>query len=70
LQLEPELLPNDNALPPVNLDEKVEIFLVMFRLSQAGQEISLILLVLNTSLSNGFPQSAHTYSKMGIFFLQ
>jgi hypothetical protein len=57
-------------LPLVNLDAKVEIFLVMFRLSQAGQEISPILLVLNTSFSNGFPQSAHMYSKMGIFFLR
>jgi hypothetical protein len=70
LQLDPKLLPYENELPPVNLDANVEIFLVMFWLAQEGQEISEILPVLNTSFSNGFPQSAHTYSKMGIFFLR
>jgi hypothetical protein len=70
LQFEPELLPIENELPIDNRDANVEIFLVMFWLSQAGQEISAILPVLNTSLSNGSPQSVHTYSKMGIFFLR
>jgi hypothetical protein len=64
------VLPKENELPPVNLDANVEILRVMFRLSHAGQEISPILLELNTSFSNGFPQSAQTYSKMGIFFLR
>jgi hypothetical protein len=64
------VLPNENEPPPVNLDANVEIFLVMFWLSQAGQEITTVLLVLNTRFSKGFPQSTHTYSKMGIFFLR
>jgi hypothetical protein len=46
----------------------VEIFLVIFWLAQVGQETSPILLVFNTSFSNGLPQSAQTYSKMGIYF--
>jgi hypothetical protein len=64
------VLPNENALPPDSLDEKVEIFLVMFWLLQVGQDTSPTMLLLNTSFSNGFPQSAHTYSKMGIFYLR
>ena len=66
LQLEPELPPNENEPPPDSLEAKVEIFLVIFWLLQVGQVTSSILLLLNTSASNGLPQSAHTNSKMGI----
>jgi hypothetical protein len=62
LQLELEVLPNENMPPPEGLEAKVEIFLVTFWLSQVGQVISAILLLLMTSFSNGRPQSAHTNS--------
>jgi hypothetical protein len=62
LQLELEEPANENELPPDNLEAKVEIFLVTFWLAQVGQVISLILLTLSTSCSNGLPQSAHTNS--------
>jgi hypothetical protein len=68
LQLELEALPNEYVLPPGSLEAKVEIFLVMFWLLHVEQVTSPILLVLNTSASNGLPQSAHTNSKMGMFY--
>jgi hypothetical protein len=68
VQLELELLLNKKVLPAESLEAKVEIFLTMFWLWQAGQVTSLILPVLSTSCSNGLPDSAHTNSKMGIFY--
>jgi hypothetical protein len=68
LQPELELLPNENELPPPNFEANVEICLVMFWLWQEGQMTSEILLLLNTSSSNGLPQSAQTNSNIGILF--
>jgi len=62
-----KLPPNDADTPPENREAKVEIFLVMFWLWQAGHATSPPLLVLSTSSSNGLPHSAHTNSKMGMF---
>ncbi len=62
LQLELEELPIENELPPESLEAKVEIFLVTFWLWQVGQVTSAALLLLSTSCSNGWPQSAHTNS--------
>jgi len=45
LQLELELPPNENELPPDDFEAKVEIFLVTSLLWQAGQVTSPILLV-------------------------
>jgi hypothetical protein len=62
LQLGPALPPNEFEPPPDSLEAKVEIFLVMFWLLQAGQVTSLIFLLINTSASNGLPQLAHSNS--------
>ncbi len=66
LQLAPEELPSEKLFPPLSLEAKVEIFLVTLLLWQVGQVTSLILFVLNTSVSNGFPHSEQTNSKMGM----
>jgi len=63
-----EALPDENGLPPDSLEAKAEIFLMILLLWQSGQVTSPILLVLNTSSSNGLPQSAHTNSKIGMFY--
>ena len=68
LQLELEVLRNGKELPFESLEAKVEITLVIFWLRQEGQVTSPILLVLNTSSSNGLPQSAQTNSKIGMFY--
>jgi hypothetical protein len=67
VQLELELLPNENELPPDSFEENVEIFLAIFWLSQEGQVTSSILLAFKTSFSNGLPQSVQIYSKIGIY---
>jgi hypothetical protein len=67
VQLELELLPNENELPPDSLEANVESFLAIFWLSQEGQVISFILLAFKTSFSNGLPQSVQIYSKIGIY---
>jgi hypothetical protein len=67
VQLELEVLPNEKATPSDSLEAKAEIFLVMFCPWQVGQVTLPIMLVFNTSASNGLPQSAHTNLKMGIF---
>jgi len=68
VQLEPEESAKENELPPDSLEAKVDIFLVTFWLAQVGQATSLTLLALKTSCSNGWPQSAHTNSYMGMIF--
>jgi hypothetical protein len=61
-ELQFEELLNEKEFTPDNLDAKVEIFLLIFWLSQEGQATSPCLLVPSTSFSNGFPQSTHIYS--------
>jgi hypothetical protein len=63
----PRVLSNEKELPLESLEANVEITLVMFWLSHEGQLTSPILLALNISFSNDIPQSAQTYSKIGIF---
>jgi hypothetical protein len=68
LQLELEALLKEKELALESREANAEIFLVIFWLSQIGQETSPILLLLNTSCSKGIPQSSHTNSKRGIFY--
>jgi hypothetical protein len=69
LQLEAALLLNENVLPPLDLDAKVDSFFLICGLPQLGQITSLIALVLRTSSSNGWPHSLHSNSKIGIVLL-
>jgi hypothetical protein len=65
------LVPNENAPPPEPFEAKVEIFLEIFPLPQAGHFTSEMALVLRTSSSNGFLHSLHTNSNNGMdFFLR
>jgi hypothetical protein len=66
LQLEAGALLNENELPPESFEAKVEIFFFTFWLWQVGQATSLTELLLRTSSSKGWLQSAHTNSKIGI----
>jgi hypothetical protein len=70
LQFELEALTDENAPSPLVLEAKIEIFLKIFGLWQAGQVTSPIWLVLSMSSSNGVPQSVQMNSKTGIIYSQ
>jgi hypothetical protein len=61
-QLELDVLPKENDPPLAGWEAKMEIFLKIFWLWQAGQVTSLILAVFWTSSSNGLPQSVQINS--------
>jgi hypothetical protein len=63
-----ELAPNESEPAPEPFEAKVDIFLAIFWLPQAGQLTPSTALALRTSTSNGLLQSVHTNSNNGMYF--
>jgi hypothetical protein len=63
-----ELAPNESEPAPETFEAKVDIFLEILWLPQAGHFTPPIALALRTNSSNGLLHSVHTNSNNGMYF--